>query len=508
MATVWEATHLALNRRVAVKLVHLPGVSPAQARERFLREARVAAAVRHRNVVDILDFGTDEDGRPFMVMELLVGRPLSGRLEEAPIVGVEEAVHIMAGVLSGLAAVHDAAIIHRDLKPENVFLVEDEEGVSPKLLDFGVSRALDSRGGLKSVLPTVENAIVGTPHYMSPEQARGLRTVDHRSDLWSAGVMLFELLTGTLPFDGDASGDVIIRIATSAPPRLSVLRAELAGPLERLVDRALSRVPGDRFPTARAMHSALLVAAAGAGAGAVGVEPETGAPARAAGELPTDEDLDLEPREPGARGRRRSVRSWIPTVIGRATPAGTDEAGPSPRREDRRDDGRAAAGHAHGLESSAALRPTGDGPLELGRVTHHRRARVTALALLSVVVVAGSLVALRDGAEDGLTAARVTARAASEDRGVGTASPGEPKPSPRVSAPSTPARAGEPLEGPRDDQEESASMATPPAATSTPAEPGPRERALAARPSSEALERAPARPRRRPAEGLLRDPGF
>lgn len=507
MATVWEATHLALNRRVAVKLVHLPGVSPAQARERFLREARVAAAVRHRNVVDILDFGTDADGRPFMVMELLVGRPLSARLDEAPIVGVEEAVHIMAGVLSGLAAVHDAAIIHRDLKPENVFLVEDEEGVSPKLLDFGVSRALDSRGGLKSVLPTVENAIVGTPHYMSPEQARGLRTVDHRSDLWSAGVMIFELLTGTLPFDGDAPGDVIIRIATSSPPRLSALRAELAGPLEQLVDRALSRVPGDRFPTARAMHAALLVAAAGAGAGAVRVEPETGALARAAGELPTDEDLDLEPREPGARGRRRSVRSWIPMVIGRATPPGADEAGTSPLRGSSRDDGRAAARHARDLESSAALRPTGDGSFEIGRVTHRRWARLTGLALLSLVVVAGALVALRDGAEDGITA-RVPARAISEDHGVGTASPVEPKPSPRVSEPSTPAREGGPLEAPMDDQEGSAAMASPSAATSTPAEPRPREHAPAALQSSGALERPRARPRRRPAEGLLRDPGF
>ncbi|MCZ7680636.1 MAG: serine/threonine protein kinase [Sandaracinaceae bacterium] len=191
--------------------------------------------------------GTDEDGRPFMVMELLVGRPLSARLEVAPAVGVEEAVGIMARVLSGLAAVHDAKIIHRDLKPENVFLVEDEEGVSPKLLDFGVSRALDSRGGLQSVLPTVENAIVGTPHYMSPEQARGLRTVDHRSDLWSAGVMLFELLTGTLPSTippraTSSSGSRPPRRPRSPPCAPSSRAARAARP-EGALARALRSLP-------------------------------------------------------------------------------------------------------------------------------------------------------------------------------------------------------------------------------------------------------------------------
>ncbi len=262
MATIWEGTHLALNRPVAVKFIDIAGPNTPKMRERFLREARVAAAVRHRNVVDIVDFGTGSDGSPFMVMELLVGHSLAARLESGVPLGVAETVGIMARVLSGLAAVHDAGIVHRDLKPENVFIVADADGSYPKLLDFGVSRALDPGGALQSVLPTMENAIVGTPQYMSPEQARGLRNLDHRSDLWSAGVMLYELLTGTLPFDSDAVGDILIQIATADPPALSTLRPDLSGPLEQVVAAAMQRKPDERFQSAREMRTALLTAAA------------------------------------------------------------------------------------------------------------------------------------------------------------------------------------------------------------------------------------------------------
>ncbi len=261
MATIWEGTHLTLNRPIALKFVEL-GPNTSKMRARFLREARVAAAVRHRNVVDIVDFGTTDDGRPFMVMELLVGSTLAERLDSGPPMSVAESVRVMARVLSGLAAVHDAGVIHRDLKPENIFLVEDADGTYPKLLDFGVSRAMDPHGELTSVLPTVENAIVGTPQYMSPEQARGLRSLDHRSDLWSAGVILFELLTGVLPFQGDAVGDIIVQIATHKPPEFGSLRPDLVGPLELVVKRAMERRPEQRFQSAREMRSALLSAVA------------------------------------------------------------------------------------------------------------------------------------------------------------------------------------------------------------------------------------------------------
>ncbi|HBQ12376.1 MAG TPA: hypothetical protein DEF51_14910 [Myxococcales bacterium] len=262
MATIWEATHLTLNRALAVKFIDIVGPNSGKIRGRFLREARVAAAIRHRNVVDIVDFGTSEDGRPFMAMELLVGKTLAERLEVGPVLSIGESVRVLAKVLSGLGAVHDAGIVHRDLKPENVFLVEDADGMYPKLLDFGVSRAVDPRGELKSVLPTVENAIVGTPQYMSPEQARGLRDLDHRSDIWAVGVMLYELLTGQLPFDADAVGDIIIQIATADPPAFSALRPDLAVPIEHVVQKAMARKKEDRYESAREMRAALLGAVA------------------------------------------------------------------------------------------------------------------------------------------------------------------------------------------------------------------------------------------------------
>ncbi len=258
-ATIWRATHLTLGHPVAVKFIDVIGPRQGELRERFLREARVAAAIRHRNVVDIVDFGT-EDGPPYMVMELLEGQTLAARIEAGPPFTVGDAVRTMSPILAGLAAVHDAGIVHRDLKPENIFLVDDADVSYPKLIDFGVSRVLDSEAGLQSVLPTRDNAIVGTPQYMAPEQARGLKEIDHRADLWSAGVMLYELLTGTLPFDSDAVGDVIIEVATAEVPPITALRPELAGPLEEVVHRALSRQPDARYASASEMRAALIEA--------------------------------------------------------------------------------------------------------------------------------------------------------------------------------------------------------------------------------------------------------
>jgi len=261
MATVWRATHQTLNQPIALKFIEVVGMDISGMRDRFLREARVAAAIRHRNVVDILDFGTSDEGQPFMAMELLEGESLADRMNRSPPMTVAETVRVMARVLSGLGAVHDAGIQHRDLKPENIFLAKDADGAFPKLIDFGISRALDASAGVESVLPTRENALAGTPQYMSPEQARGLQGVDQRSDLWSAGVILYELLTGRLPYDGDAPGDVMIKVATEEPPDFATLRPDLAGPIEAVVRRAMHREPERRFQDARTMRAALLTAA-------------------------------------------------------------------------------------------------------------------------------------------------------------------------------------------------------------------------------------------------------
>lgn len=261
-ATVWAATHLTLNRPIAIKFMEVVGPQRDAIHQRFLREARIAAAVRHRNVIEVIDFGKSAEGLPYMAMELLEGQTLGERMESGELIPVHNVVRIMARVLSGLGAAHDAGLVHRDVKPENIFLCEDADGVYPKLLDFGISRALDRTSEIESVLDTIENVIVGTPDYMSPEQTRGLTTIDHRSDLWSAGVMLYELLTGELPFEGVSVGDLLIQIATAEPLAFASLRPDLAGPLDELIMRALSKRPADRFENAREMRTSLLSAVA------------------------------------------------------------------------------------------------------------------------------------------------------------------------------------------------------------------------------------------------------
>ncbi|MDQ3037308.1 MAG: serine/threonine protein kinase, partial [Myxococcota bacterium] len=256
MGSIWRAEHLMLQRPVAVKF--LDGHA---SRERFLREARVAAAVQHRNVVQIMDFGADADGRPFMVMELLSGRTLGDRMREGP-PPLAETIRIVARTLSGLAAVHEAGIVHRDLKPENIFIVREGEHEYPKLLDFGISRVTVPDRGVTSVVKTRESLIVGTPQYMSPEQARGSADIDARSDLYAIGTLLYELLTGLAPHDAELPGDVLAMILTQDPVPLRTYRPDLPPAIVAVVERAMSRDRALRFPSATEMRAALMLAAA------------------------------------------------------------------------------------------------------------------------------------------------------------------------------------------------------------------------------------------------------
>lgn len=253
MATIWRAVHTTLDRPVAVKFLEAVGTSAQELAKRFLNEAKLAAGLRHRHVVDILDFGVLDGGQPYMVMELLEGMSLADRYEEGPPVSDWELLEIVAMTLSGLAAVHEAGILHRDVKPENIFLVEDADGIYPKLLDFGVSKGFDAGGKL-----TRTGSVVGTPQYMSPEQARGKRDVDPRSDLWSVGIVLYEGFAGELPFDSENPGDVLISVATEVPQPLSALRPDLPQSVIGLVHKALSKKPEGRHDDARAMRDEVL----------------------------------------------------------------------------------------------------------------------------------------------------------------------------------------------------------------------------------------------------------
>ncbi len=258
MATVWEAEHLTLGSPVAIKfLASSAGPRQTQLIERFMREARVAASVRHRNVIEITDFGISDDGRaPYMVMEMLQGEALADRLEREGHLHVGTAVQVVWLSLRGLAAVHDAGIVHRDLKPENIFLVDDPDGAYPKLLDFGVSRRVADTD------ITQEGILVGTPDYMSPEQARGLRDINLRTDIYSMGVILYEALAGQLPFQSENAGDLLMMITKEAAPPLSSHRPGINPAICEVVERAMHKDRDERYQEAREMRWALAEAAA------------------------------------------------------------------------------------------------------------------------------------------------------------------------------------------------------------------------------------------------------
>jgi hypothetical protein len=265
MASVWRAKDERLDRPVAVKFLHsgYKGAPDTAGRredkaEGFLREARIAAAVRHRNVVAILDFGTHEDETPFMVMEFLDGESLEDRLERGERLTREESLGMAVRVLQGLAEVHAAGIVHRDLKPANIFLVRERGGFFPKLLDFGISRSLDHESGRRSALTTRDGHIVGTLQYMSSEQARGLADIDKRTDIYSLGVILYELLTGKLPFDSPHQGDLLVQIVTSEPSAVFELAPEVGKQLSDVVERAMQREREERFEDAEQMQRALM----------------------------------------------------------------------------------------------------------------------------------------------------------------------------------------------------------------------------------------------------------
>lgn len=290
MGEVWRARQVALGREVAIKVTHPERTSDMlRVAERFRREAELAARVEHRNVIDIIDFGTSQDGSQFLVMPFLRGESMERRLQREPAPTIEEIIGWTRSVLGGLGAIHDHGIVHRDLKPANVFLAEDSDGVVPKLLDFGISRT-DGTDAQGTAL-TQTGTAMGTPQYMAPEQFESARDVDLRADLYSVGAMLYEALTGRVPFAGDEPFAIYRGILQSEPEPLRALRPDLPPALHDLVHRALAKDVAARFSSAREMRKALdaLVVA-----GTIqGVSPA----AIAAGGTPLSGDIGVAPTE-------------------------------------------------------------------------------------------------------------------------------------------------------------------------------------------------------------------
>jgi serine/threonine-protein kinase len=256
MGMVFLAEHPHIGKRVALKVIHRDLAGNREVVDRFLNEARAVNQIGSEHIVEIHDFGQTEAGEHFFIMEFLDGRTLAHELVAHGLVPVPRALHIGAQVASALAAAHDAGIIHRDLKPDNVMLIErlgDRDFV--KLLDFGLAKFLASSDARKL---TAAGVVLGTPQYMSPEACESRAVLDHRCDIYSLGVLLFQMLTGALPFQGESMGEVLVKQVAQPPPAPRGLNPDIPPAVEQVVLRCLAKEPAARFQTMRELRDVLL----------------------------------------------------------------------------------------------------------------------------------------------------------------------------------------------------------------------------------------------------------
>jgi len=261
MGVIWRAKHSALGQVVAIKLISSRYASSRAARSRFAKEARVAAALRSRYAVQVTDYGELDDGTPYIVMELLHGEALDRRIHRTGPLCIEDTARVLAHVGRALSAAHAAGIVHRDIKPDNIFLAtsDEEDGFIAKVLDFGVAKmSLDQL----ATNTTRTGALLGTPRYMSPEQARGSKAVDFKTDLYSLGAVAYTMLTGNLVFDADTLGEMVLLTCGGSLPSIADSAPWVPPEVDAWFHRACARAPEDRFESAQQMVDAFCAAAA------------------------------------------------------------------------------------------------------------------------------------------------------------------------------------------------------------------------------------------------------
>ncbi len=333
MGEVYRARDLKGGRIVAIKVMHAQLATQADLVTRFLREARAANLVKHPNIVEVIEVGQAETGAPFIVQEFLEGEDLSkylenrgGRLDE------DDLGRLMLPVIDAVGAAHARGVVHRDLKPENVFLARVGESTVPKVLDFGISKIIEPTDARLTTTGTA----MGTPLYMSPEQVRGERGLDARSDVWSLGVMIYEVVAGVPPFDDETQGGLFVKICTEDPLPLAERVRGVSPAFARIVDRCLRKLPADRFDEAREIAIALRGAAAsgkllprGAAAGRAAIPDPTGPAEAPTMEAPAARSpvvrsptARIDPDPTRAPRGERSPRGYTPQVrhVERARP--------------------------------------------------------------------------------------------------------------------------------------------------------------------------------------------
>jgi serine/threonine-protein kinase len=261
MGSVWRATHLGLGQEIAIKLVSREFVKSADALRRFDTEAKAAARIRSRHVPQVFDNGVLDDGTPYLAMELLQGQTLFKRVHVSGPLPLHETVSILEQCCRALGRAHALGIVHRDIKPDNIYLAvsADDDGYVVKVLDFGIAKVQTLAEN--EHLSTRTGQLLGTPMYMSPEQARGLRTIDHRTDLYSLGLVAHVMLTGNLAFSSESLGDLLVQICTQPLPSLRAQAPYLPPAMEDWFQKACARDADQRYPSAQAFVDGLRLAA-------------------------------------------------------------------------------------------------------------------------------------------------------------------------------------------------------------------------------------------------------
>lgn len=253
MGSVYEATQVSIGRQVAIKILHSSYADDRSMIDRFHREANAVSAIGHDNICEVTDFGLIDDHVPYLVMPLLKGLSLADALDSQQF-HIRRILDIIGQILTAVQAAHNAYIIHRDLKPENVFITQVGDRVDfVKLLDFGISRFTKPHGTVSSRL-TDTGLVLGTAFYMAPEQAMGSRWIDQQVDIYAVGVILYEALTGRLPYVGETYNEIMHRIATQPFPAPRIVNSNIPEALEQIVLKSMQRDPAERYASADEMR--------------------------------------------------------------------------------------------------------------------------------------------------------------------------------------------------------------------------------------------------------------
>ncbi len=286
MGEVYEAQHAIIGRRFAVKFLHPHLASNSEAVARFQREAQAAGRLENENIVAVVDAGTADDGAPYLVMEYLEGENLAQLLVRGGPLPAPRAAYILIQACRGLAAAHSRGIVHRDIKPANLFICRRNDSSDlVKVLDFGIAKLHTGRAGTGL---TQTGTTMGTPQYMSPEQARGAKEVDHRTDIYALGVVLYQILSGAQPHPGDSYHQILYHVLTQEPAPLDSTRPNLPFGLSAVVEKAMARNAGDRYASVTHLMGALIPFG---GRAVVPVQSQVGIPSTPGDTLPTPGSL-------------------------------------------------------------------------------------------------------------------------------------------------------------------------------------------------------------------------